>query len=584
MQLKMPLASLRFEKETGVGSLLPTIIGAMDPVIAHLHTYFLFPFAIDREVVLSRHRDVWKGGRWIDGLDQWIEQHAGLNEIARRLGPWQRAPLSRFDADSRAYQDMVFFHPFVRRVFFDTGGISRAPGEQESLLRRYEITIPADSRLTLSAEDERERSAVTEVTSLKLFLFANGIGLLSIGVENTHLPASEALWINEMVRKIFPSSGRQRREGRIPSNLRLNLEHDGETDILVEESFHTCNIRAFQPPLSTLVTSLLYFLEYSMQEFEPVLDERMIVYSYMAIDPNSVDETWAGSEAHEQFISRVLYVDQLGKGYRYDPEFTRKNMKQQIYRRWVHQGTFYGFTSYSNITVAFGETDCDDHQLREGFLIHRMFDSRYYLMMIVALFYRATLLDYAERIALIARRIHNDYADERLTPETLRLANSLRSEFLNFYNYWHFDEIANKDEESEHFNLQCDAFRIRQMLRDTDREVDRMSSFMSEYYQSRNTQAVNRLAMISMILGAGAVLTGFFGMNFGDKFSELFFSADSPDAWVHWVSILGVSLFALGAVGFGIFLVLSNWSDYKDVLKPTNPRDSRMDSLKRVDE
>lgn len=556
----------------------------MDPVVAHLHTYFLFPFAIDREVVLARHESVWRRGRWIDGLDEWIARHAGLNEIARRLGPWKRAPHSRFDADSRAYQDMVFFHPFVRRVFFDTGGISRAPGEQESLLRRYEITIPADSRLTLSAEDLRGRRATVEVTSLKLFLFANGISILSIGVESSRISSRDALWINEMMRKIFPSSGRQRREGRIPSAIRLSLEHEGNTDILVEESFHTCNIRAFQPPLSTLVTSLLYFLDYPMQEFEPVLDERMIVYSYMALDPSSVDETWPGSEAHEQFVSRFLYVDQAGKGYRYDPTFTREAMNRQVYRRWVHRGTFYGFTSYSNITLAFGEADCDDHQLREGFLVHRMFDSRYYLMMIIALFYRATLLDYAERVALISRRLHSDFDDERLTSDTLRLANRLRSEFLNFYNYWHFDEIANKDEESEHFNLQCEAFRIRQMLRDTDREIERMHNFLGEYYQSRNTQAVNRLAMLSMILGAGGVMTGFFGMNFGEEFSKIFFEPPAQNALVHWSAIIGVSLFAMGAIGFGVFLILSNWADYKDVLTPRNSRARQLDSLKKVDD
>lgn len=556
----------------------------MDPVIAHLHTCFLFPFAIDREVVVARHNTVWNGRRWIDGLDEWIARHEGMNEIARRLGPWKRSPLSRFDADSRAYQDMVFFHPFVRRVFFDTGGISRAPGEQESLLRRYEIAVPSDAKLSLFAEDLRGRRANVAVTNLKLFLFANGIGLLSIGVESTDICAEEGLWINEMMRKIFPSSGRQRREGRIPSMVRLSFEHDDGTDVLIEETFHTCHIRAFQPPLSTLVTSLLYFLDYPMQEFEPVLDERMIVYSYIAIDPNSVTEQWKGSAEHEQFVSRVLYVDQLGKGYRYDPEFTKHIMNKQVYRRWAHQGTYYGFTSYSNVTLAFGEADCDDHQLREGFLIHRMFDSRYFLMMIIALFYRATLLDYAERVALVSRKLHRDFEDERLMPETIRLTNALRSEFLNFYNYWHFDEIANKDEESEHFNLQCDAYHIRQMLGDTDREIERMHNFLSEYYQSRNTQAVNRLAMLSMILGAGAVLTGFFGMNFGAEFSKFFFEPNPARPWAHWVSIFGVSLFALGAVIFGVFLVLANWSDYKDVLLPHTRHDQQLGSLKKVDD
>ncbi len=551
--------------------------------ISHLHTHFLFPFAIDREVVLARHTDIWHGRRWIDGLDDWIGRYEGVNEISRRLGSWRRAPIQRFDADSRAYQEMVFFHPFVRRVFFDTGGISRAPGEQESLLRLYQILPPADGKLVLHAEDSRGRHGTVNVTDLRLHMFANSIGLLSIGVETTDTTPQEALWMNEMMRKIYPSSGRQRREGRIPTAVRLVVEHEGSTDILVDEQFHTCHIRAFQPPLSALVTSLLYFSDYPMQEYEPVLDERMIVYTYMALDPGTIPPGWQGSEAHEILVSRALYVDHFANDYRYDAAFTRNLMKQQVYRRWVHQGTYYASTSYSNITLVIGESDLDDHQLREGFLIHRMFNSRYYLMMIIALFYRATLLDYAERVALVSRRLNRDFEDDRLAPETIRLANRLRSEFLNFYNYWHFDEIANKDEESEHFNLQCDQFRIRAMLRDTDREIERMHDALSEYYQSRSTLAVNRLAMLSMILGAGAVFTGYFGMNFGRDFASLFFEPDSQSKWPHWIAIFGVSIFSLGAVLFGLVLVIRNWSDYRDVLIPPIAI-NQYDSLKKVDD
>lgn len=554
----------------------------VDPRVAHLHTYFLFPFSVDREAVLKSHGSVWRGRPWIDGLDDWIGAHQDSNNVGRLLGNWKRASMSRFDAESRAYQEMVFFHPFVRRIYFDTGTAGRLPGEQESLLHRYEIAMPADSRVRLHAEDQRGRSATVDVTDLKLFLFTNGIGLLSIGVETVGVPARDALWINEMMRKIYPSSGRQRREGRVPSLMRLTVEADGATQTVSEETYQSCQIRAFQPPLSAFLRDLLYFAEYGTQEYEPVLDERMIVYSYLAVDPRSVHESWRGSKDEEQFVSRALYVDQMGKGFRYDPAFTKQLLDKHLYRRWAHQGTYYGFTSYSNITVAFGEFDCDDHQLREGFLIHRMFDSRYYLMMIIALFYRATLLDFAERVALVSRRLYFDSQDDALSAETIRFTSALRSEFLNFSNYWHFDELANKDEESEHFTMQCDAFRIGPMKTETEREIERMHSALVEYYQSRSTLAVNRLAMVSMILGAGAVVTGFFGMNFGNEFAHWFFQPPARDSWLHWSAILGVTAFALGAVGFGVFLVFANWSDYRDVLWSVSKRAPQLDSIKRT--
>jgi hypothetical protein len=164
----------------------------------------------------------------------------------------------------------------------------------------------------------------------------------------------------------------------------------------------------FQPPLSAIIRSLIYFLNYDKYEYEQLLDERMIVYSYLAIDPSTVPADFIGSESCQVLLSRFLYVDNLSDNYRYEPDFTREQMNSYVYRRWAHEGTYYGFTSYSNVTLALGVYDRGEHVSQEGFLIHRMFDTRYYLMAIVALFYRASLLDFAQKTALVSRRLYRD--------------------------------------------------------------------------------------------------------------------------------------------------------------------------------
>ena len=259
-----------------------------------------------------------------------------------------------------------------------------------------------------------------EVTDLRLFLFANGIGILSMGVEAFHLTAAEALWINETMRKVYPSSGRQVREGRFPSRIALAIERGGVKETLVEEKFERAEMTGFLPPLSETITELLYFADYRRQEFEPVLDERTIVYSYIAVDPAGLPEDYLRSEDYQVLLSRFLYVDRAGEGFRYEPEFTRAQMQRQLYRCWAHQGTYYGFTSYSNITAAIGTFDCDEHLLREGFLVHRMFNTRYYLMALVALFYRATLLDFSERTALVSKQLYLDQEDQRFAVENIQ--------------------------------------------------------------------------------------------------------------------------------------------------------------------
>ena len=95
----------------------------METTFQHLHTFFLFPFSIDKQAVGIDHRDIWsKHPRWMNGLEEWLHLPVtGIGEaFSRRMGTWRRSPYKDFDLDSQAYQDMVFFHPFVRRVFFDS--------------------------------------------------------------------------------------------------------------------------------------------------------------------------------------------------------------------------------------------------------------------------------------------------------------------------------------------------------------------------------------------------------------------------------------------------------------------------------
>ena len=149
-----------------------------------------------------------------------------------------------------------------------------------------------------------------------------------------------------------------------------------------------------------------------------------------------------------------------------------------------------------------------------------------------------------------------------LTRQNMEIATNLRSDFLNFSNYWYFTELTNKDEEIEHFAQQCRAFRVEELRKEIREELESMNASIPEFNQSRSTDAVNRLA----------VLTGFFGINFGQEFWALFFTATPWREWIHYGSVAGVSLIALGTIGFGIFLVTSNWWDYRSILRGRHAR------------
>ena len=134
----------------------------------HLNSYFLFPFSVDKEAVRAAHPDMWPGSRrWLAGLDPWIATHRPVqgHQLVARLGPWQRDAYTRFDFDSRAYHEMVFFHPFVRRVFFDTQWPEYA--NDQSLLHCYRMAAPEGTKLVFETRDTRGESAAVDLTDLR---------------------------------------------------------------------------------------------------------------------------------------------------------------------------------------------------------------------------------------------------------------------------------------------------------------------------------------------------------------------------------------------------------------------------------
>ena len=413
--------------------------------------------------------------------------------------------------------------------------------------------MPAGNRLFYEAEDTHGHSASVEVADLRLFLFANGISILAIGVQAANLDFAQALWINEMMRKIYPSSGRQVESGRIPNRSSLVLERNAERRVLVEEKCEQCGLIGFRPQLSRIVLALLYFADYDREEFEPVLDERMIVNTFVSLDREQLPSGFERSEEYEIALSRLLYVDRDGDGYRYDPEFTRSQMAKHVYRRWQHVGTLYGMTSYSSVTMTVDAA---------GGLVHRMFTSKNHLIAIVALFYRASLLDFAKESALVSRQLFPIFSGQIVRHRHIQFATRLMADFHYFNNYWFFSELTTKDEELEHFRLLCSAYRIDDMKREIGDQVGKLAGYIDRLYALRNNDAVNRLAMLSMILGIGALVTGYYGMNIPKLAAVL---GNALFAEISFVATLIMTLLSLALI---VYIVVSNWGDYRASLLP----------------
>jgi hypothetical protein len=82
-----------------------------------------------------------------------------------------------------------------------------------------------------------------------------------------------------------------------------------------------------------------------------------------------------------------------------------------------------------------------------------------------------------------------------------------------------------------------------------------------------------------MILGGGAMITGYFGMNFGREFERMFFAGEQLTG-LHYTAVIVVTLLVVGSILFTIFLVSSNWNDYRRILLPV--KGDKTESLRRT--
>ena len=73
---------------------------------------------------------------------------------------------------------------------------------------------------------------------------------------------------------------------------------------------------------------------------------------------------------------------------------------------------------------------------------------------------------------------------------------------------------------------------------------------------------MNRLAILSMILGIGALVTGFYGMNIPHLTNLL------GNGFVSRISFASTLLMTLLSLGLIVYIVVSNWVDYRVSLLP----------------
>jgi len=484
-------------------------------------TFFYFPFKLTNNEHIKKLSDP------IKGFGTWKEEHYPL---------WHGCPDEKecFSSskwkESGGYQnqELLYFHKYLRQLVFNP-----VASLNDTFLNYYrlkhnenEVFNEANAKNRVIQIESPKRESHFYLDDAALYFFKNNsIGILSLGVKSDGCTLQEALEFNQLFRILYISDTDQLTDlykennpiTRIYESISIqntplkNTFTHNDHFVIDEGSCLSKNI-------NTIVSGLLPF-KY-IEEYKPLLDYRMVLHTLFCLNNDLKSNYYdyddrTKREAYRQLFSRILFADNYNGyigGYFYDNGFMRRHMRKHLYTRWEQYGTFHGFCRYADATTMFGTYE----------LIPNNFSTVYYMMSIIALYYRCALIDFADQSSSVTKKLVKDWTDKD------GAAKKLRMDFLEFSNVWYFRELTNQDQGIEMFGMQRQAYELDELYNGVKEEIEKLNAFV-EVEQAKagfdetkkETKAVNNLTLLGIPLAGIGVLTGFFGMNFEGVFDFL---------------------------------------------------------------
>jgi uncharacterized membrane protein len=392
---------------------------------------------------------------------------------------------------------------------------------------------------------------VTIVTDVSLFEYFNELYVLAVTVkpqvtidQNSSLNRDNATWWHDLVfsnlevfskikilqlqnwlrftnqmRIIYPSFPEQVEEKKITlSELKTSKESE-------PIKFGTKD--KFSPILLHWVKQ--FFKDEQLTERLKFLpDDRMFVsvaYGLSGLPP----KTAYGREEIKRLFSLALYVDHEGvtfsnlDGYVYDPKFTQNLMQQHCLNRWEQLGTHSGYCGYANAYLGFGWFFND-------VIAPSHVPYIYGRMLLLALFYQATLRNFNRRVSYATRVL-----SESGEPKHFR---ALRKKFILFTNNYWFREVSNQTQGIEVFELQTKNLGLEKEYTLIKDEMERAD----EYSVTLQTEKFNKFAVGFALV---TLVVTMFTVDGSDYFSVLKDFKDASGLFLSAWFVIVMPLFAL---------------------------------------
>ena len=348
------------------------------------------------------------------------------------------------------------------------------------------------------------------------------------------------------------------RQGIAAEKIIIELGDNSIETNFLSDPFLLNKGKNYKPALSKIIT---YFLDadnftYENDTYKSIIDERMFVHSYFSIGDaftylrknNSEEKEITLPCANHHFLEalkkafengiekqeineavklwyQMIFLDWQEPSCQ-NPYLMKKLLNESTYVRWSNYGGFSGFSRFSSVMIS---------NINEAGFIYNHFQSMYYQIAILLLFYRGAILNFSDRSENLSNRIHDlpsrhvhNSKEKNILNEILEEADRLNKEFLLFRNKFWFREVTAQDQGIEIFDLWSKQMRNKELMQDVESEIHTLFEFIDSLNEKNISNKINILTIIGGLFLPIAIITSFFGMNF----SFLTPGAEKQSTWL----------------------------------------------------
>lgn len=515
---------------------------------------FMYPFKWDYLTRDCELKDIPLEERWtlID-----------LKRILDRSSKWKAKPFSfrnellEESERVRIYNELNFFHDYVREVMYDREGNSK-----NDIIKYFEYDCPDDWNYCIEVlQGKATQSYKLRIGSISLHAVNTGVAVLTYTLYNWDYPEPEQiLQINEFGRRTYPQflgehnpfTDDTRRVSLAASiSIRTNKSHEAsapsEEDFIQYDNLNKINeVELFHPPdfIRFLFNDDFIFSSSDCAVgkvlLRPAMDDRMFNtcwYGNAGIsDRLKVFKDDVYAYLQDDFWYSFVFADPN------DPTCQSKTMMKELlkthtYDRWIEKGTLYGMSRETLVCLTHGfiEKPPTDVHMR----------TIYYQIAVLCLIQRASTLRFSSRVTQIADLSRNT-GGRRDQDRILVQIDELYKNYIEFVNKLYFREVTPQIQGIEIYDKLQQVMRIERDVKDLDKEIDelhRYSVFRQQEQQNWQSRLLNIIAFIALPL---AVFAGFLGMNtMPDSYDlplHLFGGSWYWPFWISLVMIIGLTI------------------------------------------